>query len=200
MVAQAPTFEPHFMLGRGFPARTLLLLILMLVVAAGEYLFGGKDGSSSAVAWLYGIAIYAICLVMHDRGAAAEAKTSRAIAAVLVVAALHSVHDLVSELRSGSGYEVPKLGRSSWLSLAVAIVGAGLLARFRSSANPVVRAAWTIALVDIVLAVETIVITGGLQAVGSTGLAIGSDLFDIGVTLAAAVAIYRTVQPPTTSA
>jgi Na+-translocating ferredoxin:NAD+ oxidoreductase RnfA subunit len=179
-----------------FSLRITVLLGLMSLVAAAEFVLDRETGASSAAAWGYGIAIYAVCLMMHQRGAAAECRTSQAIGLILVLAALHGLYDLISEVASPTGYKLVGVHASTWVSLPVSLAGAALLMRFRNDLNPVIKAAWTIALVDIVLAAEAIGFSAALDHLGSTGLAIGSDVFDIGLTLAAAASIMRHAPAP----
>jgi hypothetical protein len=176
---------------RSFARRVSALIAVMFAVAAFEMLSGGKDGKASGVAWFYAIAIYAVCLATFRGGMGAQATSGRWIAGILAVAALHSAYDLWSELASKDGYELPKLDGDTWVSLMIAIGTVALLFKFRGTSNPVVRAAWVMGLIDIVTNVENIVTILIIALTRSKSMAIGSDVFDLAVTLVAAVTIYR---------
>jgi hypothetical protein len=176
---------------RSFFGRVSGLLAVMLAVAVFEMISGNKDAKASGVAWFYAIAIYASCLVTFNRGADAEAASSRWIAAILALASLHNVYDLWVEFTSKDAYELPKFDADTWISLLVALGAVALLFKFRRTSNPVVRAAWVMGLVDIVTNLENILTTFVISLTGSKLLAIGSDVFDVTVTAFAAVTIYR---------
>jgi hypothetical protein len=103
----------------------------------------------------------------------------------------HCAYDLWSELASKDGHELPKFDGDTWVSLAIGIGAVALLFKFRRTANPVVRAAWVMGLLDIATNLENIVTIFIIALTRSKALAIGSDVFDVVVTFIAAVAVYR---------
>jgi hypothetical protein len=175
---------------RSFVLRVFAIMAVMFTVAAFEISSGGKDGKASGVAWFYAVAIYAACVATFSRSSGALAASSRLIAGILALAAVHNAYDLWVELSSKDPYEFPKYDADTWVSLVIAFGAVAVLFKFRTTSNPVMHAAWAMCLLDIVTNLENIVTIFVLASTRSKALAIGSDVFDVAVTLFASAVIY----------
>lgn len=111
--------------------------VVTVAVARGNaQLF--KDG----VDWVYDVLLYGIAAIVFGRDARAERIAAMAIGVVMAVAGLHTLYDLADKIARPRPIEFWTLGFSAGSAIVIALIVIGVLWRFRTEPNPVIKATW----------------------------------------------------------
>lgn len=131
---------------RAYRRTIWLIAVGICIVAAGEAVLalylGSRQLLKDALDWGYDVAIYALAALVFGRSARAEQASALAIAALLAVAAGHTLYDLADKIANPRPIEPFVIGFSAVTAAGVGYVILFALLRFRRDANPLVRATW----------------------------------------------------------
>ncbi|WP_018262718.1 hypothetical protein [Methylobacterium sp. WSM2598] len=171
-------------------------------IAGGTFLFalaqagwavslGSAQFLKDAVDWIYTVLLYGIAAVVFGRGAAVERLSALAIAAILAVAGLHTLYDLSQKIADPRPIDPGLLGFSAASAIAIGLLTAGALARFRHDPNPLITATWLSARNDAVTTTVSAGVTLALRLAPVRWPEYALDVLDAGLAFQAACVTAR---------
>lgn len=177
-----------------FAARMFVLIGVMALVAFFELRSAHAATKDTGVAWFYSIAIYGIAALTFARGTSVAIRSGFVLGGILVIASIHGAYDIITDLLRPEGYELPDYDTDTWITVAIALASGGMLYRFRGANNPVQRATWMLAVVDVITSLEDVGAVALINWAGSPTLGLASDCFDVSTTLIGAILVIRESQ------
>jgi divalent metal cation (Fe/Co/Zn/Cd) transporter len=88
------------------------------------------------------VALYGVAALVFGRGERGERIAALAIAAIMLIAGLHTLYDLWDKIIRPRPIEIWALGFSATTAILIAILIILALLRFRRTKNPLIKATW----------------------------------------------------------
>ena len=173
------------------PALIFLFACGVVGVALGQ---GSRQLLKDGLDWGYDVALYGVAAFVFGRGIGVERIAALGVAAILVVAGLHTLYDLWDKYIDPRPIEVLTLGFSAASAVVIALLIVAALYRFRASANPLVIATWLSSRNDAVSTTFYAMLGLGARLLSVRWPEYALDLFSSGLAFQAAFAIVLKVR------
>jgi Co/Zn/Cd efflux system component len=166
-------------------------LLFALGEAAWAHIVGSQDLAKDAHGFGYDIALNVVAAFVFGRGARVERLSALVIAVLLAAAGVSGLQELWAELQNPSAVSTAEVATSNLVATAVACLAAGALLRFRSEANPLIKATWLNARNDLIATILTAAFSLLAHLVPVRWPEYALDLIGVVFSFQAAVAVLR---------
>ena len=126
------------------------IFLFAACVVAVAWAQGNRQLLKDGLDWGYDVAIYGVAAAVFGRGLRAERLGAQAVAAIWLVAGLHTLYDLWDKFADPRPIEPWALSFSALSAVVIAVILVAVLFGFRRSANDVVMATWISSRNDVV--------------------------------------------------
>ena len=173
-----------------------LFACVVVAVALGN---GNRQLLKDGLDWGYDVAIYGVAALVFGRGKLAERYGALAVAAIWLVAGLHTLYDLSDKYLDPRPIEPWALSFSAVSAVVIALLIVAALFRFRHSVNDVVAATWISSRNDVISTVVYSSVSLAARLFPLRWPEYALDLFSAALAFQAAYAIVRKVRAAATS-